>query len=447
MRLFPGWIALALITVARAEEMGLVLKPGVPLQVALEGRPEKRPGQRLQGRLVQPVWVFHRQVLPAGSLVRGRVAGLQPIPWSRRLQSYLHGRLRIEREALVVFEEIVKPDGESIGIATSSSSGTPQLIRVAAGGPAKTKPGRVQTVKEKAKAAVLQNEAVVKTRATGLSGGVKQALRSSWRLAKPQLVSYWPFGRQRLAEGSAYTAVVLQPLHFGFRPRPNPPELPAHQLPPDSLVFARLVDPLTSRTARPGSPFRAVVTRPLLGQDGQLILPEGAEISGEVVRASPARRFGRNGQLRLRFTGVHPAPGASEPTAVLGSLEAVHASSAAGLRLDREGAARIPWSRKRLLAPVLATTAAGTAPEAESSFTAHGAAPGWSGFGLAGTAIALAAPSAAGPLGWWGSAASIYTNLIRKTGEVVFPANTMIEIRFGRSPGEEKHAVGSGGTE
>ncbi len=68
--------------------------------------------------------------------------------------------------------------------------------------------------------------------------------------------------------------------------------------------------------------------------------------------------------------------------------------------------------------------------------TVQGSAPGWSGFGILGSAIALSAPAAAGPLGLWGAANSVFFNLVRKADELVFPKNTLLEIRLGRTPDE-----------
>lgn len=433
-------LTLAAPTLGLAQNnLELPVQPGVPLHIRIEGRPAIRTGQALQGRLLQPVWVHDRQVLPAGTLVQGRISGLKPVPWPRRVQTYMHGRLRLEREPIVVFERLVDPEGRYLSLHAPALPGIPNLMRLAAGQETgKRRPGgRVQAAKERAKAAVTQNEAVIAARSG--SGGAKEALRAAGRMARSQLLAYWPFGTRRVSAGTAFTAVLSEPLHIPLRGEPAAEKLAAVRLPlpPDAVVHARLLETLSSESAAIGTRVRAVITRPLKTPDGKLILPEGAHLTGEVAQARPARRFGRNGRLQVRFTELREAPQAEE-VRVAGTVEAVHADAGSGVRLDEEGGASIPFAKKRLIAPLAASVAAGTAPEGESTVTAHGAAPGWSGFGLAGTAVALAVPAAAGPIGWWGAGSSIYFRLLRKADEVVFPAHTMIEIRLGRTATAER---------
>jgi hypothetical protein len=73
-------------------------------------------------------------------------------------------------------------------------------------------------------------------------------------------------------------------------------------------VRARLVTPLSSSTAKQRDPVQALITAPLVVSD-HLILPEGSVIKGSVVQAQPARRLGRNGELRILFHQVAPPNG------------------------------------------------------------------------------------------------------------------------------------------
>jgi len=56
--------------------------------VALERRVViKHPGEAIRGQLVEPVYVFDRVFLPAGTVVEGHVAEIGGVPARRRLQA------------------------------------------------------------------------------------------------------------------------------------------------------------------------------------------------------------------------------------------------------------------------------------------------------------------------------------------------------------------------
>src|SRR6478672_8923872 len=73
--------------VTQASQAGTTIPAGVPLRVALQNRVViKHTGEAIQGQLVEPVYVFDRVVLPAGTVVEGRVAEIGGVPARRRLQ-------------------------------------------------------------------------------------------------------------------------------------------------------------------------------------------------------------------------------------------------------------------------------------------------------------------------------------------------------------------------
>ena len=448
----------AMLRPASANDIELRLKAGSPLQIRIDEKTPLRAGQPLRGRLVHPIYVFDREVLPAGSLVLGAVSSVKPAPRLERWRAYLQGRLRTRKEAVADFNTIVAPDGRTWKVLTSVTPGIPSVVRVAAGS-AKTDSARAngvaQSAKEMVGAAVANNEIVRAARSlrhrvggstrAHLGTVARNAARGAGNALRTEFLSYWPFGGQAVRAGTNFTAVMREPLDFGSRFVEAADLAQLGSAPPaNSVVRARLLDAINSKTALVGSPVRVAIMRPLISAEGQLILPEGAEILGEVTRAVPARRFGRNGKLQLRFNQVTGA-GWAGALSISGSLDAVEANGAAGLRLDEEGGASIPVSKKRLVAPAIAVALSTTAvPDEDSATTMQGGAPGWSGFGLAGTALSLSAPAMAGPLGWWGSASSVYFNLIRRADEVVFPANTVLEIRFGRAPTAVASAAAAG---
>jgi hypothetical protein len=109
-----------------------IVPPGVPLRVALEHRVAiQRMGQPIQGRLVEPVYVFDRVVLPAGTLVEGHIAEIGGVPAYRRFTAILSGNLTPAREVRAQFDTVVLGDGSRLSLRTSLSHGTPHTMRVA----------------------------------------------------------------------------------------------------------------------------------------------------------------------------------------------------------------------------------------------------------------------------------------------------------------------------
>ena len=130
-----------------------------------------------------------------------------------------------------------------------------------------------------------------------------------------------PYHPQYMDSGTGFNADLQQPLDFGTEPL-RPESLSAVGTPPPagSLVHAVLVTPLNSATSRKGAPVDAVISQPLVVSD-QLFLPQGSHLKGTVLQVRPARRMGRNGQLRIVFHQVVPPSGLEER--VEASLEGV----------------------------------------------------------------------------------------------------------------------------
>jgi hypothetical protein len=142
-----------------------------------------------------------------------------------------------------------------------------------------------------------------------------------------------------------------------------------------------------------------------------------------VVQAQPARRLGRNGQLRILFHQVAPPNGIEQKVET--SLEGVAVAKDEHLKLDAEGGAQVTTPRTRYLTTGIAVLLAATqaTPDRDAGQSGqgvgeagNGAANGASGFKLVGMVIALAANSRllrAG-FGSYGAAMSIYTTFWRE---------------------------------
>jgi hypothetical protein len=178
--------------------------------------------------------------------------------------------------------------------------------------------------------------------------------------------------------------------------------------------------------------------------DQRLILPEGTELRGEVTFTKAAKGFRRNGQLRFLFETVHLPERGPEKL-----LAALHSTALSGdnVSIDEEGGTRITNPKTRFIAPVLSLFAAhaatnrdvidageiGNAAPIDGANVGGRAIAGFFGLGAVGMAVAQISRPVATTLGLIGVAETVYRNLVARGSEVVFPADTPIQLQL--SPG------------
>ena len=127
-----------------------------------------------------------------------------------------------------------------------------------------------------------------------------------------------------------------------------------------------------------------------------LFLPEGSRLKGSVLQVRPARRLGRNGQLRITFHQVVPPSGLEQE--IEATLEGIDASKGENLKLDSEGGAQVTTPKTRYLTTGIAVMLAASSAEPDGDRGLHhgaggvgdtggGAANGASGFKLVGMIV------------------------------------------------------------
>ncbi len=89
---------------------------------------------------------------------------------------------------------------------------------------------------------------------------------------------------------------------------PSPPEPAPILIPGGSMLSVRLLESLSSRTARPGQTFAAELAAPLT-VDGRLLLPKSSRVRGRVVSARPSGRLHNPGYLRLTLDALQTPDG------------------------------------------------------------------------------------------------------------------------------------------
>jgi hypothetical protein len=163
-----------------------------------------------------------------------------------------------------------------------------------------------------------------------------------------------------------------------------------------------------------------------------------------VTFTKQAKRFRRNGQLRFLFETVHlPDRG---PEKLLAALQSTQLGGG-NVAIDEEGGTRITNPKTRFIAPVLSLLAVhastnrdvidageiGNAAPINGANVGGRAIAGFFGLGTVGMAIAQISNPVATTLGVIGFAETMYRNVVGKGREVVFPADTSIQLQL--SPG------------
>jgi hypothetical protein len=417
-------IVLAIAMAAPAQEAAVapraIVPAGVPLRVALEHRAGiHRVGDPVRGRTVDPIYVFDRVVLPAGTIVEGHVAEIGGVPVGRRLTAILSGNLTPPRDVRAQFDTVVLGDGSRFPLHTSPSTGTAHTARIAR----HTKKG----------ASALQG-----TRAAILAfqspSGMSQL--------KSTLFGMLPYHRQAWPAGTLFDSVLQEPLARLPLGRIEPlANDPAAADPEAREICARLLTSVSSTTARRGAPIEAAVTRPVFSADRSLLIPEGSRLHGDVVEVNRARFFHRNGKVLFVFRRIELNVGVSQ--AIKGYVDGVEANFDAHLALDSEGAARVTSPKSRLIFPAVAAVVAGLS--IHQDYNARGvpdqdiggrAESGAVGLGLIGTVVAQASRTLASSIAFTGAGFSVYSTFIARGADVVLPVNTPVKISLAPRGGE-----------
>lgn len=99
----------------------------------------------------------------------------------------------------------------------------------------------------------------------------------------------------------------------------------AHYISAGTTIRANLDTPLSTRTSQVGDRFTATITAPVQDSAGNVIVPVGAKLNGQVTESSDeklASAIKGMGHLNLRFTNIQLANGADIP--INATLLSVH---------------------------------------------------------------------------------------------------------------------------
>lgn len=415
--------------------MPMIIAAGTPIKVALDAEVRVREvGEAIYAKTTEPMYAFDKLLIPVGTVVNGKVSAIDGVPKMVRTMQAANGNFSPVRKVHVQFDELVMADGRKIALHTVASPAPDGVLRFVSANESQKK-GKVQEA------------------ASNKVSAARQAIHQQWsdlqeKIHEPEkmhkvkriVIAQLPVHPQYLDAGTSFNAILQQPLDFGTE-AVNPEALTniGATPPTGSVVHARLETGLSSATSKKGDPVEAVITEPLVASN-HLILPEGSVIKGSVVQVAPARRLGRNGQLRILFREVAPPNGIEQKVET--SLEGVAVAKGEHLKLDNEGGAEVTTPRTRYLTTgiqvMLAVSQASPdrdAGQGGQSFgeAGNGAANGASGFKLIGMAVAIGANSRVVRAGFgsYGAALSIYYHFLARGRDVVYPKDMAMVIGLG----------------
>ena len=437
-------------------KISLNLPCGTPLRIALDQRTRvDQPGEVVHGKVVETVYAFDQAVIPAGSIVSGRIINVSPVSGVKRTLAYANGDFSPFHKYEVTFEALTLPDGRRLPIKTTVSPGTGEVVHLVS-----------NPDKAKQKSAAGRAADNARQEAKGKIQETKDQVHETWQKMtapgrthrlKQFLLSQSPYRRQYLEPGTRFVADLDAPLDFGETTRTGKQLSSVGGAPvPDSTLKARLVAEVSSATATRDTTVTAILTEPMYSPAHQLLLPANSRLVGRVLQAKPAHKLHHNGELRVVFERIETSEEAvqalsqmqaqadhlqASSQAMIGNLEGLEVARSAHITLDEEGGARTTDSKTRYLSTGLAVllAAAATHTDGEHGTTDAAGDPGvrtaagGSGFRLTGALLSLAVKSqpVSMAFGAYGASASIYSNFLSRGHDVVLPKDTPLEIGFG----------------
>ncbi len=433
----------------------LSIDSGVPLRLYLTKRLPKHIGEPVHAKVLEPVFAFDRQIIPAGAEVLGLVTALRPVDKHVRAAAMLAGDFTPLHRAEVQFTTLRFPDGHEVALDTVATSGLNTIVSFRKAKKAK-KPnaghaahngGLVATAKHQAKD---QIKSQINARLNARTHGIADLVRGPDKKERLEefLVAKLPYHPQWVRKGTRFDAELRDPLRLGdAEVKRSSLALLGTQPPPDSIAHARLLTPLNSAVNGAGENVDAVLSQPLFGTGGALVLPAGTHITGHVTLARPARWFHRGGKLRFTFQSVElpdgtpafaartaaPAPAGN----TIATLQNAEASGKTPVKVDDEGEVRTAESKTRFVAPAIAGLIAMKSLDNDEGRASADGNPmgrslgGGSGFGLLGLLAAQSSPLVGSALGIYGMGWSVFNNIVARGSEVEFSRNAALDIRFG----------------
>lgn len=123
------------VSLAGSREISLAVADGTALQIALDKEVRVRKiGEPITGRVMQPVYVFDREVIPLGTVARGAITRIDPVSCRQRFLRALNADFTPSHNLVVEFSELDLPDGRHLKLHTNTVPGSGQVLRLLTAG-------------------------------------------------------------------------------------------------------------------------------------------------------------------------------------------------------------------------------------------------------------------------------------------------------------------------
>lgn len=133
-----------------------------------------------------------------------------------------------------------------------------------------------------------------------LNSSASAAPRMHHRSSKPRPDSAYSNSSNSGSSDTTTTASNTTSAPPAYTP---PPPQPITVAAGTSLAVS-LIDPLSSESSKTGETFRASLETPLVGDDGRVAVPAGADVEGRIVDAKPSTHFSGSSNLALELTKI-----------------------------------------------------------------------------------------------------------------------------------------------
>ena len=220
--------------------MPMSLAAGTPIKVALDSEVRvRRVGQAVHGKTVEPVYAFDKLLIPAGTVVTGKVSAIDAVPGKTRLLDATDGNFSPARQVHVQFDELVLGDGKHVAMRTVASPAPDGVLQFVSANEETQKKNKVEDAASK-KVSATRHE--IQQQWNDLQKQIHEPgkMHKLKRMALAQL----PVHPQYIDAGTTFSANLLQPLDFGTEALKPEALTNIGAPPPDgSVVRARLVTP------------------------------------------------------------------------------------------------------------------------------------------------------------------------------------------------------------
>jgi hypothetical protein len=381
--------------------------------------------------VVQPVFVFNHEVIPAGSEMIGHIARLNPVNKQRRFKAVLNGDFTPLRNPEIQFDVLKLADGKAMPIKTGIASQGGAIAPFRKKMQAPKKNSLVATTFWRARTELLNIRQEIVTEINS---------QPKWDRLQEEAYSRLPYHPQFLPANTRLSAQLEEPLSFGIETIAARDIEQVGMPPPDSLVTARLLSTVSSNS-NTGSEVSAITSEPFYSADRHLILPEGTRLIGTVVQSQPASWFRRSGKLRLRFQKMElpePIPPDNRQLRIEATVARVDAIRKVRINTDDEGVMKSVEPKTRFIAPAVQMflgismlDETNNSAQSQSANRVLRTVVGASGLGLVGSIAAQFSSEAATGIGFYGAAWSVFNHVVARGHNILLPQDTPCQIRFG----------------